>query len=238
MAGVNTCVRGLIQNSGFDAMAIIAAALNAAGHEVQLPTKTTAAPKTEKQQKRAKRAGKKAARKDMEAQADAEHPEWGMDGDYKNISDKVLREALESGEKPRRKPLSGYMFFLSQIREELKKQGMNGKDIAKEAGRQWREELDEDAKNEFKQQAIDDLNDKYGPQTASEGEEKEKPKTKKTRKPRKKPVAKKSGGGGGAKKTRKTRKKKVATPEPQEEDTPVMPAGGMFDSESDTESEE
>ena len=48
MAGVNTCVRGLIQNSGFDAMAIIAAALNAAGHEVQLPTKTTAAPKDRK----------------------------------------------------------------------------------------------------------------------------------------------------------------------------------------------
>jgi hypothetical protein len=232
MAGVNTCVRGLIQNSGFDAMAIIAAVLNAAGHEVQLSTKTTAAPKTVKQKKRAKRAGKKAARREMEELATTEHPEWGMNEDYKGISDKILREALESGDKPRRKPLTGYMFFLGQVRGDLKEQGMNGKEIAKEAGRQWREVLEEEVKQDYKQQAIDDLEAKYGPQSASEDEEVEKPTSKKTRKPRKKAA----GGGGGAKKTRKSRKKKAATPEP--EDTPVAPEGGMFDSDTDSDSGE
>lgn len=233
MAGVNTCVRDLIQNSSFDPMEIIAAVLNNAGHDVHLSTKMTDVPKTEKQKKRAKRAGKKTARLEMEEKAETEHPEWDMGGDYKYISDKVLREALENGVKPIRKPLTGYMVFLSQVRPGLKDQGLNGKEIAKEAGRQWREELDTNAKDDYKQQAIADLENKYGPQSTRKGEEK----PKKTRQPRKKAASKKPAGGGGAKKTRKPRKK-APTPEPtpEPEDTPVV-SNGMFDSDEDSDSD-
>ena len=218
-------------------MAIIAAALNAAGHDVQMPNKT-GEQKTEKQLKRTKKAGKKAARKEMEEKADTEHPEWGMDGDYKYISDKVLRESLDSGNKPRRKPLTGYMFFLGQVRGELKDEGMKGTEVAKEAGRRWREELDAETKEHYKEQAIDDLETKYGPQSESESEDKKK-KPKKTRQPHKK-VQVRTVGGGGAKEPRKPRKqrkphKRVATPEPEHEDTPAAPTSGMFDS-SDSDS--
>lgn len=215
-------------------MAIIVAALNAAGHDVQMPNKT--GEKTEKQLKRTKKAGKKANRKEMEEKADTEHPEWGMNGDYKFISDKVLREALESGIKPRRKPLTGYMFFLGQVRGELKDEGMKGTEVAKEAGRRWRE-LDAETKEHYKEQAIDDLETKYGPQSESEDKKK---KPKKTRQPRKKAPARKavSGGGGGSKEPRKQRKqrKRVATPEPEHEDTPAAPTSGLFDS-SDSSSD-
>ena len=238
MAGVNTCVRGLMQDSGYDALAIIAAALKAAGHDVQMSNKT-GEKKTEKQLKRTKKAGKKAARKEMEEKADTEHPEWGMDGDYKYISDKVLREALESGDKPRRKPLTGYMFFLGQVRGELKDEGMKGTEVAKEAGRRWREELNAETKEHYKEQAIDDLETKYGPQSESESEDKKK-KPKKTRQPRKKAPARKASSGGGSKEPRKQRKprKRVATPEPEHEDTPAAPTSGMFDSSDSDNSDE
>lgn len=155
---VNT-VRELLSN-GHDALAIIAAVLNETGHNVTFPKGFANA---NKQDKRNRNANKKAKMAELIKRADEEYPEWGMDGDYKYVTAKALSDAIESGEKPSRKPLSGYMMFLHEKRPELKDEGLNGRDIAKKAGAMWRE-LSDDDKNKYTNMGIQAIVDKYGEQ--------------------------------------------------------------------------
>jgi hypothetical protein len=235
MAGVNTVVRGLIQDSGFDAMTIIAAALNAAGHEVNIPSKTVADPvKTVKQQKRIKRANKKTKRMEMEEQAN-QFKEWNMGGDYKYISDKALKIAIETHTKPIRKPLTGYMKYMNEIRPSLAIKGLNGREIAIEAGRKWREEMSDDDKLRYKQLAITDLENKYGPQKAQKATVSKKAQKATSKKAQKATASKKTQKATANKKVKHTPKKsRKKSPEQVFEDTPVTPSAGMFDSDCDS----
>ena len=72
------------------------------------------------------------------ARANDEYPEWGV-GDGKGFRTNALKKALETGEEPKRTPLSGYMVFLAQERPTLKKEGFTGKETTREGGRRWGE---------------------------------------------------------------------------------------------------
>lgn len=66
------------------------------------------------------------------------YPEWNI-GDGKGYRLNTLRKSFETGKKPQKTPLSGYMIFLNESRKKIKDDGFTGKNISKEAGHRWKE---------------------------------------------------------------------------------------------------
>ena len=226
MAGLNTMVRELVNE--FDVMGIIRAIANV---EHPIKGKTDKTNKQDKKNKKNKKKKKEEEKKALLGEVDEQFPEWQL-GDANRISNAQLRKAIASACKPRPKPLSAYMRFLQDQRLLLKKQGLNGRDTTKEAGRLWRQ-LDDEKKKEYKQLAIREVEEKFGPAEVSDTETVEK-QAKKASKKKTPKASKKKKKTPKASKKKKTSKKKKKTPK-----AAATPADvDMFDSDSDSSSEE